>query len=644
MSRAPVRLMVTGPSHMPVRHAVVDILDTDIRTVTTTVARTGVPCTVNVPETGFYLAQARFTTGAVVRRTFRSGDPGNCVMLDTSDATTPRTGEPDHTPMDAVLTWWGRTAECWLPVDGVAHVWEGGADAFAAPQNGLPVLQAGPDDGLLALQMDRLGRPAWTTLMPPRAHAVIHPLSYARTVQDWCVELPETRALAALTFLDRGDISSARAVAAQQGIDAVAGTSFLDDLAAAYLQVRTEPSPDSVHLAELRARCPWSSDAALLHGWYAGSITRDRGTAKAELAAALELGPPILRQGLRMLYDGLHMLGLGAAPRTTHLRELLRRGGPGPLTSFEGTADSALWPTRTAPDSSPPRRARLSTPSSEVPYTRSTPLTDWRTDLTQCLIKLHREGFGTSRHRTVEAGAVRLLAWLDPDGGDTSSLTVAVTPAPSRDSLRTSAPTLALAVSAQDHRLATMDRHGRAVFSHVPRQQWLSLTVLPPAPGPHETPVPALASGALSAHGGNDVLQSITGPRQEVELTVSATDRHGRYVVDIAVRTTTSAPRVVPLTYHTSGGRQRNLLVACRYRALTKGATASAFLTDVDPHVGWTLSPIFTASVLSSWSADVIRDSVSAAANKISRDAWTAAAEACGDEAVRRLVTEALTA
>jgi hypothetical protein len=165
------------------------------------------------------------------------------------------------------------------------------------------------------------------------------------------------------------------------------------------------------------------------------------------------------------------------------------------------------------------------------------------------------------------------------------------------------------------------------------------------APGPNsdETPVPALASRAISAHGGNDVLQSVTGPQQEVELSVSTTDSRGRYIVDLTVRTTTSAPRIVPLSYQTLRGERRHLLVACRYRALTKGATASALCTDVDPHVGWTLRQSVAASDLSSWSAVVISDSVAAAANKISREAWAAAGAACGDEEIRRLIDDSLT-
>ncbi|MEU3934235.1 hypothetical protein AB0E85_19680 [Streptomyces sp. NPDC029044] len=627
MTRVQVRLLVTTRPYTPVRHAVIDVLDTDIRTVATTVATTGAPHAVTLPGAGSYLAQARLTTGIVVRAAFRTGDPGNCVLLDARSDEEHHGGPSSDDPSAVGLTWWGTADGQWTPVDGTAAVHEGIMDAFASP-----------DDGILALQVDTPDRPARTTLLPPRAHAVIR----ASRAQDWRVELPETMALALLTFLDRGDVSNAREVASRLRTTRPAGTSLMDDLALAYLRLRTDLSLDAAHLRQLRDNYPWSSDAALLHGWHAGSVTGDRTTAQTALATALELGPPVLRLGLRMLYDGLHILGLDTRHRAGQLRELLRCAGPGPLTSFAGTAASALWPTRTSAPTPSPRSGLSPTPN-EAPFLQPIEPNTWRTDLGQCLTRLNRAGFLNSCHRSAGEGVVRTLAWLDPDDGDTSSLTVAATPAPISGDLPGAAPTLALHVSAQDHRLATMDRHGRAVFHRVPHRPWLSLTVLPPAPGPDETPVPALASRALSAHGGNDILQNVTGPHQEVELTVSATDSRGRYIVDLTVRTTTGAPRIVPLSYHTLSGERRHLLVACRYRALTRSATASAVCTNVDPHVGWTLRSPVVASDLSSWSVDIISDSVAAAANKISRDAWAAAGAACGDEGIRRLIDDGLT-
>ncbi|MFJ9981581.1 hypothetical protein [Streptomyces cyaneofuscatus] len=624
------RLLVSGPERAPVRHAVVHVLDTEIRTVATTVATTGIPRAVALPGPGTYLAQARLTTGAVLRQAFRTGDPGDCVLLDATAGEEPPTGPPGPGPANALLSWWGLADGRWAPIDGTAVLYGDSADAFARPTDG---------DSVLALQVEPPGRPARTTLLPPHAHAVIRTTPNG----DWRVELPETLPLALLTFLDAGDVRSARELAASRlrtGVPPAAP--LLEALALAHLRLRTETHPDPAPLRELRARWPRSSDAALLSGWYAGAVTGDRATARAELSAALELGPPVLRLGLRMLYDGLHLLGLGTEPRTDLLRELLQRGGAGPLTTFTGPAARALWPAPTAAGTAP-RPTRPASSPGGAPLPEGTTRAAWRADLAQCLTLLNRTGLLDAEHHSAEAGEVSTLSWLDPGDDGTTTLTVAATPAPSGDRTHGAAPTLSLAVTSQDHRLATMDGHGRAVFHRVPAVRWLSLTVLPPAPDPQGTPLPALASLALSAHGRTDILQQITGPDGEVELTVSATGRPGRYIVDLTLHTTTGAPRIVALGYRTLLGEHRHLLVACRYRALTKGATASALCTDVDPRVGWTLRPSAAASELSSWSTQVIGDSVASAANRISREAWAATAARCGHAPIRHLIDGLLT-
>ncbi|WP_159104126.1 hypothetical protein [Streptomyces sp. CdTB01] len=626
--------MLNGPPHHPLRHAVVDIFDTEIRKVATAVMPTGVPQLVTLPGTGIYLAQARLTTGAVVRRSFQTGHPGDCVVLDTERGGAHQAHElsaaglfrPVH-PYDADLdereidlSWWRLVGGHWVPAAGDMTARGGTVDAFATP-----------DDGILALQLNSPGRPVWTTLMPPRAHAVVQ----APGPDTVRAELPETLAVALLTFLDRGDVASAQHVAERLRSGKRPVASLIDDLATAYLSLRTDARMDPAPLEDLRSRYPFSSDAALLHGWHAGSIGRHPAAATTALDEALELGPPVVRLGLRMLYDGLNLLHRDTSTKTARLRQMLHHSGKGPLTTFRATAATALWPP--ADSTRPPRRRQWPSPGEDA--TSSSVMTEaWTADLAQCLTQLNRTGFVDAGHRLATSGAVRVLAWLDPDDEGTHSLSMTATPAPS-----TQFPpvTLALTVSAHDHRLAAMDHTGRAVFHRVSRRRWTSFTVLPSAPRPGETPLPTLATGSVSANDGEDIVQSISAPYAGVQFTVATTDSPGRYTLELTLHTTTSRPRIVPLSYRTVRGDFRNLLVACRYQIVTKGATSAAVCTDVDPHVGWTLHPPIAPSELIDWGED-IPHSVAAAANKATREAWVAAGEYSGNERIRRLINDGL--
>lgn len=162
----------------------------------------------------------------------------------------------------------------------------------------------------------------------------------------------------------------------------------------------------------------------------------------------------------------------------------------------------------------------------------------------------------------------------------------------------------------------------------------------PPAPGRFALPrLPA--AGALSAAGGDSVVLEASSPDGRAGFVVR---RHGsgqhEYSLELVVPDADARPLLTTVTYRQPDEDERVLLVPV-VRGPFGPAAAYVRLRGFGPGTTWAATTPAPATPGADWDLSAVADSVAAALNEATRDAWRRVRELVNDE-VRAVIDAAL--
>ncbi|MET9633785.1 hypothetical protein ABZX92_40635 [Lentzea sp. NPDC006480] len=441
-----------------------------------------------------------------------------------------------------------------------------------------------------------------------------------------------------LTYLDRGDLPSARIVASDAMSQAPGPgepDSSLLDTAVGYYLLRTGNPRADWWISELSWAQPDSVDTTILNAYRLMQIEgMGHESICEELVRAASNGLPVVAEGLRLLISGLVRAGdhQDAPAHVERLRHYAVALAQGPLTAFPGLEPAAprtgqaIWSGElpvdvlefdlgAAPEVEPEVEVREE-PSAAEPALRAA-----RRLVAAALAQLQSSGLRPGRQRRdVTVDGEELVFEVTPSANAVHfDLELRASPLPAIMGI-----VVSLQVTAGVHVLESFDETYRCRFTDVPAGAWV-FTVRQPLTQPRldlsAVSLPVLlrepAFAASDVHHSTEILRMVAPGRNTLlVLTFEPPDQYRLEVTQAAGVTV----NLVAVEYTERGGA-----TVLRLLPLPPGtgrASGSIDLQDMDIRAPWQVVESLPPEYLTTCSDDEVEASIGATASRAARMAW----------------------
>jgi hypothetical protein len=343
-----------------------ELLDQDLELLERFPLVAGATRSVEVARAGRCLVRARLPSGATVAASF---DPGS----DRTVTLRPRPRSPR--PIAPAAGWalaWGRGPDGWEPGDTVVVRSEPDRVLLEVP----PVPSGAATDAVRVIQVGGDGLTAPMAVVP--AGSVVEATAPGTGPERaWRLRLvgPDATCATLLEYAAAGDLAAAAVVgdelvrrveARPASLAAELGEAFRAVVAAYHLLRVGDEAREDAWGERLSAAASWLPDASLLAGWLAlGRGRDDLEPARGHLLDAARRGPPVVGDGLGLLFDGLWLVNR-ARPWDKDVQVALTRVRPYAAAAAPAASMTLLRGRR--PDQPSPAPAAPEPPASAVRF------------------------------------------------------------------------------------------------------------------------------------------------------------------------------------------------------------------------------------------------------------------------------------